>query len=67
MYARNLFADALPVAGAFEALVRAKETIPGLEFVIVTARSEAERLGSQIWVDKHYPGVFRELFFTGAL
>lgn len=66
-YQRHLFADTAPVEGAFESLVRAKETIPGLEFVIVTARGEPERVGSQIWVDKFYPGVFRELYFTGAL
>ncbi|KAL7410073.1 hypothetical protein BDY24DRAFT_401306 [Mrakia frigida] len=65
-YQRHLFADTAPVEGAFESLVRAKETIPGLEFVIVTARGEPERVGSQIWVDKFYPGVFRELYFTGA-
>jgi len=66
-YQRHLFAETAPVPGAFESLVRAKNSIPGLEFVIVTARGEPERLGSQIWVDKFYPGVFRELYFTGAL
>lgn len=65
-YARNLFAGTAPVEGAFDSLVQAKKEIQGLEFVVVTARGESERDGSQKWIDEHFPGVFREMFFTGA-
>lgn len=67
MYKRNLFASTAPVPGAYDNLVQAKKDIPGLEFVVVTARGESEREGSQKWIDQHFPGVFREMFFTGAL
>lgn len=66
-YAKNLFAGTAPVEGAFDALIQAKKLIPGLKFVVVTARGESERDGSQKWINEHFPGVFREMFFTGAL
>ncbi|CED85119.1 HAD-like domain [Phaffia rhodozyma] len=65
MFAQGVYRDPLPIADAFSAL-EAIKAIPGAELVIVTARSENSREESQAYLDKHFPGIFSKIYFTGA-
>ncbi|EIW67034.1 hypothetical protein TREMEDRAFT_34170 [Tremella mesenterica DSM 1558] len=62
--AAGLYARSLPVKGAKEGLERLKEM--GYRLVIITARDEAQREGTEDWLAEHLPDIFDEMHFTGA-
>ncbi len=53
---------ALPVSGAHEALQALMERY---EFAIVTAKPKRLRDMTQKWIDRHFPGIFTSIHFTG--
>jgi hypothetical protein len=66
MFSRGVYRNSLAVEGAAEGLAALKE-LDGVRLVVVTARGEDARETSQRWLNEHFPGVFDELYFTGAL
>ncbi|WVQ99221.1 hypothetical protein IAU59_006353 [Kwoniella sp. CBS 9459] len=64
LYQGGLYMRAPPVPGAKEALHRLKEI--GYNLVIITARSESQREGTEDWIAKYLPDIFDEIHFTGA-
>lgn len=51
----------LPVHGSFEAMTR---LAPNHELVIVTARPPEVREQTLAWIQRHFPNVFTDIFFT---
>ncbi|WVR07247.1 hypothetical protein IAU60_004288 [Kwoniella sp. DSM 27419] len=64
LYQGGLYMRAPPVPGAKEALTRLKEM--GYDLVIITARSENQREGTEDWIAMYLPDLFDEIHFTGA-
>ncbi|ODO08959.1 hypothetical protein L198_00698 [Cryptococcus wingfieldii CBS 7118] len=64
LYAEGLYMKAPPVEGAKEALKRLKDL--GYSLVIITARSEGQREGTEEWLTTYLPDIFDEIHFTGA-
>ncbi|OXG99951.1 hypothetical protein C370_07378 [Cryptococcus neoformans A1-35-8] len=64
LYAEGLYMKAPPVEGAKEALKRLKDL--GYSLVIITARSEGQREGTEEWITTYLPDIFDEIHFTGA-
>ncbi|WWC61656.1 uncharacterized protein I303_104240 [Kwoniella dejecticola CBS 10117] len=64
LYQGGLYMRAPPVPGAKEALHRLKDL--GYNLVIITARSENQRAGTEDWIAEYLPDIFDEIHFTGA-
>lgn len=61
-YETDLHWSAMPVAGAVSAIekLREKHTL-----IIVTAKPDTLRERTHEWLDRHFPGSFKEVHFTG--
>lgn len=55
MFGRGVYRDSLPVDGAKAGLLALK-ALGGIRLVVVTARGEDAREGSQQWLDDNFPG-----------
>lgn len=55
------FISALPVGGAIEAI---DELAKEHELYIITGRPFFTKEGTEFWVNKHFPGKFKDIFFT---
>ncbi|WWC70412.1 uncharacterized protein I206_104363 [Kwoniella pini CBS 10737] len=64
LYQAGLYMKAPPVPGAKENLHRLKDL--GYNLIIITARSENQRAGTEDWIAKYLPDIFDEIHFTGA-
>ncbi|WWC89535.1 uncharacterized protein L201_004459 [Kwoniella dendrophila CBS 6074] len=64
LYQGGLYMRAPPVEGAKEGLHRLKDL--GYNLVIITARSENQRSGTEDWIAEYLPDIFDEIHFTGA-
>ncbi|WVW83660.1 hypothetical protein I302_105681 [Kwoniella bestiolae CBS 10118] len=64
LYQGGLYMRAPPVEGAKEGLGRLKEL--GYNLIIITARSENQRTGTEDWIAEYLPDIFDEIHFTGA-
>ncbi|WWD17491.1 hypothetical protein CI109_101932 [Kwoniella shandongensis] len=64
LYQGGLYMRAPPVPGAKEALHKLKAM--GYNLIIITARSEAQRAGTEDWIAEYLPDIFDEIHFTGA-
>jgi len=64
LYASGLMERTPPIPDARTYLHQLRDM--GFNLVLVTARSESQRPGTEHWLAEHYPGVFNEMHFTGA-
>ncbi|WVQ82411.1 hypothetical protein IAT38_004539 [Cryptococcus sp. DSM 104549] len=64
LYKSGLYMRAAPVPGAKEALQKLKAL--GYRLIIITARSESQRTGTEDWIAAYMPDIFDEIHFTGA-
>ncbi|KAK8864211.1 hypothetical protein IAR55_001457 [Kwoniella newhampshirensis] len=64
LYRKGLYMRAPPVPGAKEALHKLKHM--GYNLIIITARSENQREGTEDWIAQYLPDIFDEIHFTGA-
>ncbi|WVO16370.1 hypothetical protein L204_104045 [Cryptococcus depauperatus] len=64
LYQNGLYERAPPVVGAKESLQRLKDM--GYSLIIITARSESQREGTEDWLAEFMPDIFDEIHFTGA-
>ncbi|WVO22348.1 uncharacterized protein IAS62_003678 [Cryptococcus decagattii] len=64
LYQNGLYMRAPPVPGAKEALQKLKDM--GYCLIIITARSESQREGTEDWIMEYLPDIFDEIHFTGA-
>ncbi|OCF60381.1 hypothetical protein L486_00014 [Kwoniella mangroviensis CBS 10435] len=64
LYQGGLYMRAPPVEGAKEGLRRLKDL--GYNLIIITARSENQRTGTEDWIAEYLPDIFDEIHFTGA-
>ncbi len=60
-YQTEEHSNVLPVRGAVEAT---RELAKNHELIIVTAKPPALRERTLKWLDKHYPGIFKDIHFT---
>ncbi|KAL1413597.1 hypothetical protein Q8F55_001372 [Vanrija albida] len=64
LYRAGLMERPTPIPGAKEGLQRLKDL--GYTLIIITARSEVQREGTEQWIADHLPDLFDEIHFTGA-
>ncbi|ORY32550.1 HAD-like domain-containing protein [Naematelia encephala] len=64
LYAQGLYWKSPPVPGAKEGLLKLKAM--GYDLIIITARSERQREGTEDWIAQYMPDIFDEIHFTGA-
>lgn len=51
----------LPMPGAFAALSQMRSSY---DFIVITARSSDWEDATRVWLQKNFPGIFEEVFFT---
>ncbi|TXT15585.1 hypothetical protein VHUM_00088 [Vanrija humicola] len=64
LYRAGLMERPTPIPGAKEGLQALKDL--GYTLIIITARSEVQREGTEQWIAEHLPDLFDEIHFTGA-